>query len=250
MAQTHVGVRGGQRFRKLPRGTNRGSSWGRGAICADAAPLSFTGKAAQALNRQHSQRIRELEQEAERVRAELSEGQRQLRELEGKEPQDAGERSQLQEFRRRVAAAQSQVQVSLRTWGVAAAAAQAGVLGARHVGSGAQAHYTTWRCRGPRAQLAGAADALLTSPVRLAVAGVSPALSTAEAGRWVLPDHHQRDQGEGEGRALRQSSLRSPPHALTCSSVFLLSVSPSTQVLHLFIPLSVDATKCPFIHLS
>ncbi|XP_055219057.2 kinesin-like protein KIF7 isoform X9 [Gorilla gorilla gorilla] len=69
------------------------------------------GKAAQALNRQHSQRIRELEQEAEQVRAELSEGQRQLRELEGKEPQDAGERSRLQEFRRRVAAAQSQVQV-------------------------------------------------------------------------------------------------------------------------------------------
>uniref|UniRef100_A0A2K5CZW5 Kinesin family member 7 n=1 Tax=Aotus nancymaae TaxID=37293 RepID=A0A2K5CZW5_AOTNA len=73
--------------------------------------LVCTGKAAQALNRQHSQRIRELEQEAERVRAELSEGQRQLRELEGKEPQDAGERSRLQEFRRRVAAAQSQVQV-------------------------------------------------------------------------------------------------------------------------------------------
>ncbi|XP_036909532.1 kinesin-like protein KIF7 isoform X6 [Sturnira hondurensis] len=73
--------------------------------------LVRTGKAAQALNRQHSQRIRELEQEAERVRAELSEGQRQLRELEGREPQDAGERSQLQEFRRKVAAAQSQVQV-------------------------------------------------------------------------------------------------------------------------------------------
>ncbi|KAG3262578.1 kinesin-like protein KIF7 isoform X2 [Ictidomys tridecemlineatus] len=72
--------------------------------------LVRTGKAAQALNRQHSQRIRELEQEAERVRAELSEGQRQLRELEGKEPQDAGERSRLQEFRKRVAAAQSQVQ--------------------------------------------------------------------------------------------------------------------------------------------
>ncbi|XP_076980289.1 kinesin-like protein KIF7 [Tamandua tetradactyla] len=73
--------------------------------------LVRTGKAAQALNRQHSQRIRELEQEAERVRAELSEGQRQLRELEGQEPQDAGERSRLQEFQRRVAAAQSQVQV-------------------------------------------------------------------------------------------------------------------------------------------
>ncbi|XP_055479349.1 kinesin-like protein KIF7 [Psammomys obesus] len=73
--------------------------------------LVRTGKAAQALNRQHSQRIRELEQEAERVRAELCEGQRQLRELEGREPQDANERSRLQEFRKRVAAAQSQVQV-------------------------------------------------------------------------------------------------------------------------------------------
>lgn len=51
------------------------------------------------------------------MRAELSDGQRQLREREGKEPQDAGERSQLQEFRRRVAAAQSQVQVSVRTGG-------------------------------------------------------------------------------------------------------------------------------------
>ncbi|XP_015314691.2 kinesin-like protein KIF7 isoform X3 [Bos indicus x Bos taurus] len=73
--------------------------------------LVRTGKAAQALNRQHSQRIQELEREAERVRAELSEGQRQLWELEGREPQDAGERSQLQEFRKRVAAAQNQVQV-------------------------------------------------------------------------------------------------------------------------------------------
>ncbi|XP_053437632.1 kinesin-like protein KIF7 [Nycticebus coucang] len=73
--------------------------------------LVRTGKAAQALNRQHSLRIRELEQEAERVRAELSEGQRQLRELEGKEPHNAGERFQLQEFRKKVAAAQSQVQV-------------------------------------------------------------------------------------------------------------------------------------------
>uniref|UniRef100_A0A8C3YK88 Kinesin family member 7 n=1 Tax=Catagonus wagneri TaxID=51154 RepID=A0A8C3YK88_9CETA len=77
----------------------------------DTAIPGPRGKAAQALNRQHSQRIRELEQEAERVRAELSEGQRQLRELESREPQDAGARSQLQEFRRRVAAAQSQVQV-------------------------------------------------------------------------------------------------------------------------------------------
>ena len=82
--------------------------------------------------RQLSKRIQELEREAERVRAELSEGQRQLRELEGREPQDAGERSQLQEFRKRVAAAQNQVQVSVRTPGVVAAASQAGVLGSRH----------------------------------------------------------------------------------------------------------------------
>lgn len=87
------------------------------AACADEGDPLSPGKAAQALNRQHSQRIRELEQEAERVRAELSEGQRQLRELEGREPQDAGERSQLQEFRRRVAAAQSQVQVRVGTPG-------------------------------------------------------------------------------------------------------------------------------------
>lgn len=89
---------------------------GRVVTCADVVH-SLPGKAAQALNRQHSQRIRELEQEAERVRAELSEGQRQLRELEGKEPQDAGERSRLQEFRKRVAAAQSQVQVSVGAFG-------------------------------------------------------------------------------------------------------------------------------------
>lgn len=95
--------------------------WGGAPSQGEAAcvmqPRSCPGKAAQALNRQHSQRIRELEQEAERVRAELSEGQRQLRELEGKEPQDASERSRLQEFRKRVAAAQSQVQVGVRTQG-------------------------------------------------------------------------------------------------------------------------------------
>ncbi|XP_074151240.1 kinesin-like protein KIF7 [Sminthopsis crassicaudata] len=75
------------------------------------AELIRTGKAAQAMNRQHCQRIGELEREADRVRAELNEGQRQLRELEGKESQDPGEKSRLQEFRKRVAAAQSQVQV-------------------------------------------------------------------------------------------------------------------------------------------
>ncbi|XP_038602530.1 kinesin-like protein KIF7 isoform X2 [Tachyglossus aculeatus] len=73
--------------------------------------LIRTGKAAQAMNRQHRQRIEELEREAQQVRLELSEGQKQLRELEGREPQDPGERSRLQEFRRKVAACQSQVQV-------------------------------------------------------------------------------------------------------------------------------------------
>lgn len=108
--------------------------------------LVRTGKAAQALNRQHSQRIQELEQEAERVRAELSDGQRQLRELEGKEPQDACDRSQLQEFRKRVAAAQSQVQVSVRTPGVVVAASQAGVLRSKHGSPGARAHCGTCGC--------------------------------------------------------------------------------------------------------
>lgn len=97
-----------------PRGGKGWPSWG--PAYADEPP-PLPGKAAQALNRQHSQHIRELEQEAEQVRAELSESQRQLRELEGKEPRDAGERSQLQEFRKRVAAAQSQVQVSAGTLG-------------------------------------------------------------------------------------------------------------------------------------
>lgn len=100
-----------------PGGWTAGPRGERGCPCRRRTTPLLPGKAAQALNRQHSQRIRELEQEAERVRAELNEGQRQLRELEGKEPQDAGERSQLQEFRKRVAAAQSQVQVSVGPWG-------------------------------------------------------------------------------------------------------------------------------------
>lgn len=94
------------------KGRNKGLHLG-GGLPVPLWPHFLPGKAAQALNRQHSQRIRELEQEAERVRAELCEGQRQLRELEGREPQDANERSRLQEFRKRVAAAQSQVQVSV-----------------------------------------------------------------------------------------------------------------------------------------
>ncbi|KAL2300779.1 hypothetical protein Nmel_013669 [Mimus melanotis] len=76
--------------------------------------LIKTGKDAQALNRQYSQKISELEQEAEQVRAELSDSQKQLQELEGKEPWDPGEKRKLQEFRTRVAAAQSKAQVLRR----------------------------------------------------------------------------------------------------------------------------------------
>ncbi|NXV17274.1 KIF7 protein, partial [Cepphus grylle] len=73
--------------------------------------LIKTGKDAQALNRQYCQKISELEQEAEQVRAELSDSQKQLQELEGKELWDPGEKRKLQEYRTRVAAAQSKAQV-------------------------------------------------------------------------------------------------------------------------------------------
>ncbi|XP_061227338.1 kinesin-like protein KIF7 [Neopsephotus bourkii] len=73
--------------------------------------LIKTGKDAQALNRQYCQKIGELEQEAEQVRAELSDSQKQLQELEDKEPWDPGEKHKLQEYRTRVAAAQSKARV-------------------------------------------------------------------------------------------------------------------------------------------
>ncbi|KAM9532841.1 kinesin-like protein KIF7 isoform 2-T2 [Guaruba guarouba] len=73
--------------------------------------LIKTGKDAQALNRQYCQKIGELEQEAEQVRAELSDSQKQLQELEDKEPWDPGEKRKLQEYRTRVAAAQSKARV-------------------------------------------------------------------------------------------------------------------------------------------
>ncbi|KAM4661373.1 kinesin-like protein KIF7 [Amazona ochrocephala] len=73
--------------------------------------LVKTGKDAQALNRQYCQKIGELEQEAEQVRAELSDSQKQLQELEDKEPWDPGEKHKLQEYRTRVAAAQSKARV-------------------------------------------------------------------------------------------------------------------------------------------
>ncbi|XP_064932610.1 kinesin-like protein KIF7 isoform X1 [Columba livia] len=73
--------------------------------------LIKTGKDAQALNRQYCQKISELEQEAEQVRAELSDSQKQLQELESKELCDPGEKRKLQEYRTRVAAAQSKARV-------------------------------------------------------------------------------------------------------------------------------------------
>ncbi|NWX02651.1 KIF7 protein, partial [Caloenas nicobarica] len=73
--------------------------------------LIKTGKDAQALNRQYCQKISDLEQEAEQVRAELSDSQKQLQELENKEPWDPGEKRKLQEYRTRVAAAQNKAQV-------------------------------------------------------------------------------------------------------------------------------------------
>ncbi|XP_041325220.1 kinesin-like protein KIF7 isoform X2 [Pyrgilauda ruficollis] len=76
--------------------------------------LVKTGKDAQALNKQYSQKISELEQEAEQVRAELSDSQKQLQELEGKEPWDPGEKRKLQEYRTRLAAVRSKAQVLCR----------------------------------------------------------------------------------------------------------------------------------------
>ncbi|OXB79403.1 UNVERIFIED_CONTAM: hypothetical protein H355_007612 [Colinus virginianus] len=73
--------------------------------------LIKTGRDAQALNKQYCQKIGELEQEAEQVRAELNDSQKQLQELEGKEPWDPGEKRKLQEYRTRMAAAQSKARV-------------------------------------------------------------------------------------------------------------------------------------------
>ncbi|XP_067301277.1 kinesin-like protein kif7 isoform X2 [Pseudorasbora parva] len=73
--------------------------------------LVKTGKDAQAMNRQYSRKISELEAEAEQARAELTEAQKQLQELEVQGSRDAADRSKAQECRRKIAAAQSKVQV-------------------------------------------------------------------------------------------------------------------------------------------
>uniref|UniRef100_A0A670YDR7 Kinesin family member 7 n=1 Tax=Pseudonaja textilis TaxID=8673 RepID=A0A670YDR7_PSETE len=76
--------------------------------------LIKTGKHAQAMNKQYQQKIQHLEQEAEQVRMELNDGQRQLQELEGKEPRDPAEKWKLQEYRSKVEAAQSKAKVILQ----------------------------------------------------------------------------------------------------------------------------------------
>uniref|UniRef100_A0A8C1UNU0 Kinesin family member 7 n=1 Tax=Cyprinus carpio TaxID=7962 RepID=A0A8C1UNU0_CYPCA len=68
-------------------------------------------KDAQAMNRQYSCKISELEAEAEQARAELTEAQKQLQDLEVQGGRDAADRSKAQECRRKIAAAQSKVQV-------------------------------------------------------------------------------------------------------------------------------------------
>ncbi|KAM6426086.1 kinesin-like protein KIF7 isoform 1-T1 [Liasis olivaceus] len=73
--------------------------------------LIKTGKHAQAMNKQYQQKIQHLEQEAEQVRMELNDGQRQLQELEGREPHDPAEKWKLQEYRSKVEAAQSKAKI-------------------------------------------------------------------------------------------------------------------------------------------
>ncbi|XP_053320393.1 kinesin-like protein KIF7 [Spea bombifrons] len=73
--------------------------------------LVKTGREAQTMNKQYCLKISELEREAEQARAEVNESQRHLQELEGKESRDPTERRKVQEYRTKIAAAQSKVQV-------------------------------------------------------------------------------------------------------------------------------------------
>ncbi|KAM4039296.1 kinesin-like protein KIF7 isoform 1-T2 [Anomaloglossus baeobatrachus] len=73
--------------------------------------LVKTGREAQAMNRQYCMKISELETEAEQARIEVSENQRQLQELEGKDTRDPIEKCRVQECRKKIAAAESKVQV-------------------------------------------------------------------------------------------------------------------------------------------
>ncbi|XP_031442714.1 kinesin-like protein kif7 [Clupea harengus] len=76
--------------------------------------LVKTGKDAQAMNRQYSRKVTELETEAEQARGELTEAQRQLQELEVHGTRNAADKNRAQECRRKIAAAQSKVQVLKR----------------------------------------------------------------------------------------------------------------------------------------
>ncbi|XP_041844251.1 kinesin-like protein kif7 isoform X2 [Melanotaenia boesemani] len=74
--------------------------------------LVKTGKDAQALNKQYSHKITALESEAVQARQELQEAQRQLQDLERQEREiSATDKTRAQECRRKIAAAQSKVQV-------------------------------------------------------------------------------------------------------------------------------------------
>uniref|UniRef100_A0A8C5M8W9 Kinesin family member 7 n=1 Tax=Leptobrachium leishanense TaxID=445787 RepID=A0A8C5M8W9_9ANUR len=73
--------------------------------------LIKTGREAQAMNKQYCLKISELENEAEQARVEVNESQRQLQELEGKESCDPVEKCKLQEYRTKIAAAETKVQV-------------------------------------------------------------------------------------------------------------------------------------------
>uniref|UniRef100_A0AAX7U3A2 Kinesin motor domain-containing protein n=1 Tax=Astatotilapia calliptera TaxID=8154 RepID=A0AAX7U3A2_ASTCA len=74
--------------------------------------LVKTGKDAQALNKQYSHKITALEGEAVQARQELQEAQRQLQDLERQEREiSITDKTRAQECRRKIAAAQSKVQV-------------------------------------------------------------------------------------------------------------------------------------------
>ncbi|XP_068131299.1 kinesin-like protein KIF7 [Hyperolius riggenbachi] len=73
--------------------------------------LVKTGREAQAINKEYCLKISDLEAEAEQVRMEVSENQRHLQELEGKDVRDPVEKSKLQEYRKKIAAAENKVQV-------------------------------------------------------------------------------------------------------------------------------------------
>ncbi|NXU55481.1 KIF27 protein, partial [Turnix velox] len=73
--------------------------------------LVRTGKDAQSVSRRYSLKITKLEQESEQAKVELSETQKQLQELESKEPRDDPEKAKLQkEFRKKMDAAKLKVQ--------------------------------------------------------------------------------------------------------------------------------------------